>query len=145
MAWTGTALPRVRVATGHGSAYRAPVSFRRILSMLLLVGLVLAPLGMMGGSPAMAMSGHSMGAMSDEQAKIVTPPCHDKQSKNDEQAPDTGQLSGNCCVMMCVAIQALGGQLAAPALPPQVRQALPLARDPHGVAPEADPPPPRFS
>ena len=121
------------------------MSFRRILSLLLLVGLVLAPLSMIGGSSAMAMGGKAMTGMSHEQIAADTPPCHDKKSQRDDNAPDTKQPPGNCCVMMCVAIPSVGGQLAAHLLPPQIRQPLPPASGPHGLEPEADPPPPRFS
>lgn len=136
-------LPDASVATRPSEAYLAPVSFRRILSLLLLVGLVLAPLSMMGAAPAMAMDGKAMAGMSHEAAS--TPPCHGKRPQRGDHAPDTKQLPGNCCVMMCVAIPAVGGQLAAHMMPPQIRQALPPARGPHGLEPEADPPPPRFS
>lgn len=119
------------------------MSLRRIFSLLLLVSLVLAPLSMVGGSSAMAMGGPAMAAMSHADTALATPPCHD--STGDDEAPDTDQLSGNCCVMMCVAIPPIGGQLAAHVLPAQIRQFLPPARGPHGLEPEADPPPPRFS
>ena len=121
------------------------MSFRRILSLLLLVGLVLAPLSMMSGAPAMAMDGKAMAGMNHEQLGTATPPCHGKQSKPGDEAPDGKQAPMNCCVMMCVAIPAVGGQLAAHMVPLEIRQPLPPVSGPHGLEPEADPPPPRFS
>ena len=144
MARTLATLPEASVETRKPEAYLALVSFRRILSLLLLVGLVLAPLSMIGGHPAMAMGGKAMVGMGHEQT-ASTPPCHGKQPQRGDHAPDTKQLPGNCCVMMCVAIPAVGGQLAAHMVPLEIRQALPPASAPRGLEPEADPPPPRFS
>ena len=126
----------------HGPIWPA-VSLRRIFSLLLLVSFVLAPLSMVGGSSAMAMAGHAMAGMSHPETAQATPPCH--KSKGGDEAPDIDQPTVNCCVMMCVAIPPIGGQLAAHVLPDQIRQSLPLAPGPHGLEPEADPPPPRFS
>jgi len=134
----------VPVADPVGWAYPARVSFRRILSLLLLAALVLAPAGMMGGSAAMAMDGHAGAGMSHDTATAANP-CHADQSQPGDQAPDTKQVPGSCCVMMCVAIPAVGGELAVHMLPRKMSQPLPLASDPHGLAPEAEPPPPRFS
>lgn len=138
-------LPDASVVTRTSGPYLALVSFRRILSLLLLVGLVLAPMSMMSGAPAMAMDGKAIAGMSHERLTTDTPPCHGKQSQSDDNSPDTKQAPTNCCVMMCAAIPAAGGQPTAHVLPLQVRQALPPARAPHGLEPEADPPPPRFS
>lgn len=137
--------PEASVATRARGAYLAPVSLRRILSLLLLVSLALAPLSMIGGSAAMATGGQAMTGMSHEQDATGTPPCHGNQQQSDDDATDTKQLPGNCCVMMCVAIPAVGGQLAEQLLQAQIRQPLPPARGPHGLEPEAEPPPPRLS
>ena len=135
-----------QVASPSARAYLAPVSLRRILSLLLLVGLVLAPLGMFGGSPAMAMSGHAMSAQSHDAQSVGAAPCHSKKrQQGDGKAPDSKQVPGNCCVMMCSAIPAMSGQLAEHLAPQQILQPLPPASRPHGLKPEADPPPPRFS
>lgn len=138
MARAGAALPRIPVATGQWRAYRAGVSFRRIFSLLVLFALVLAPAAMLGGAPAMAMDHHQATATSDDGSSTSSHPC------SDQQAPSK-KASHNCCVMGCVAIPAVGGELAVLTLPTSLRLALPKFWDPHGLAPEADPPPPRFS
>ena len=135
-----------QVASPPARAYLAPVSLRHILSLLLLVGLVLAPLGMFGGSPAMAMSVAEISAQGHSSHAAAVAPCHSKKSvEGNGQAPDSKQLPGNCCVMMCSAIQAVSGQLAEHLEPQQILQPLPPSSRPHGLKPEADPPPPRFS
>ena len=132
-----------QVASLPGRAYLAPVSLGRILSLLLLVGLVLAPLGMIQ-APAMAMAGHAMTAPGHDSEAAVAP-CHSKRQKGDDQSSDSRQMPGNCCALMCTAIAAVGGQLAEHLPPRQILQPLPPASRPHGLDPEADPPPPRFS
>ena len=134
-----------QVAPGTTAAYRHRVSLRRLLSLLLFLALVLGPVAMLGGSPAMAMDGHAMAAGGNHEMVKAATPCHDAGRQGDEQAPDSRQMPNSCCVMMCAAIPAVGGELALHLIPPMVRQRIPRALGPHGLEPEADPPPPRFS
>ena len=128
-----------------GAAYVALVS-RVILSFLLFIGLVLAPMALPDKSQAMAMAGADGTAVSHHETGIkAVHPCSDGQVPVDRQAPSKDEAPANCCVMTCVAIPALGASLADQALPAQIRLRLPRQSDPRGLAPEADPPPPRFS
>jgi hypothetical protein len=114
------------------------VSFRRILSLLVLLALVLSPAPMLAGSPAKAMDQHEAMVMSDDPGTAPAHPCAGEQVPANKAAHD-------CCVMSCVAIPAVGGELALHLPPTSLRLALPEFWDPHGLAPEAEPPPPRFS
>ncbi|HEY5721681.1 MAG TPA: hypothetical protein VIT45_05115 [Allosphingosinicella sp.] len=121
------------------------MSFRRLFSLVIAAALILAPATMMGGSPAMAMDGQDMAAMGDRHTASPPSPCHDDKSQADDQAPDSKRVPGSCCVMTCVAIPAVGGELAVHLPPQRMNQPVPPASRPHGLEPEADPPPPRFS
>ena len=134
-----------QVAPSFAGAYRQRVSIGRLFSLLVLVALVLGPLTMLGGSPAMAMDGHAMAAGGHHEMVKAATPCHDAGKQADEQKPDSRQMPDSCCVMMCAAIPAVGGELALHLVPQTKRQRLPRALGPHGLEPEADPPPPRFS
>lgn len=113
------------------------MSFGRILSLLVVLGLVVAPAGMAAGGPA--MSGHGAAMAMSHDSMLPVHPCTDKQRPADKKAPDA------CCVMMCIAIPAAGGALAVQSILPRERQPLPRLNGPPGLHPEADPPPPRFS
>ena len=132
-------LVSIGVARLLRAAYRAPVTVRDFLSLLVMLGLVLAPAGMAAPASAMAMAGHGTMAMSHDQA--VAPadhPCADKQKPAGGEAHD-------CCVMTCLGISVLEGAFALQPMPAGMRQPIPRMRDPHGLTPEADPPPPRLS
>ena len=109
--------------------------FTRILSLLVLVGLALAPLGM--GSPAMAAGGNVMAGMSHEAAPAAGHPCAGKQKPAGKQMPD------NCCALACSFIPAAAAALAAHSAPPSLVLPDALVRSPGGLEPEAEPPPPR--
>ena len=121
------------IVTDRSGPYLRLVIVRRLLALLVLAGLVLAPLGMPGGSSAVAMSDHTMSAADGAD------PCAGHQDPNDGQAPD------DCCVMACAAIAATGEELSFNAVGSGHHGPRPLARDPRGLAPEAEPPPPRRS
>lgn len=109
------------------------MSLRRLLPLLVLVALVLAPFGRMGVAEAKAMPRHAVSAM--------TAHCPDMP------LPDGGGDNGMTidCMMACATMAAA----AAPLVPPPqaeeaVVTALPFTFFP-GIRPEAEPPPPRFS
>jgi len=115
-------------AAGEGSI-AAPMSAFRLLSWLVTLALLVTPLAMTGGAPAMAHGGAAAGACPD----MEKPP----------EAPAKGTSAD--CMMACMAIVAQSPGLAA-------RQRLSPAPEPSfqpgrltGVAPEAAIPPPRFS
>jgi hypothetical protein len=114
------------------------MSFRPFLSLLVLFALALAPAPMSAGSPALA-TGHQ-----DEMATSHHSPAASEHPCAGDQAPSNG-VAHDCCVMSCGAIPAVGGGLAPVLAPPSLRQPLSLGWDAHGLAPEADPPPPRYS
>lgn len=126
--------PRVHsIVTDRAGSYLRLVIVRRLLALFVLAGLVLAPLGMPVGSPAMAMSNHSMSATDEAH------PCPGEQKPGDKQAPD------DCCVAACAAIAPSPADLAFKASASGHSGPRPLARNPHGLAPEAELPPPRRS
>ena len=132
-----------RVAPAPGGAYWARVTSRRLLSLLFLFALVVAPAGMIGASPAMATTGPAMAPMSHE--TMAAQPCHQDEAGSDQKAPGSNQEPQSCCVTMCVAIAAMGGELAPHAVPTAIRESLLAGNGLHGLGPEADPPPPRTS
>jgi hypothetical protein len=129
---------KLAVAPPARRSYLRAVSFRRILSLFLLIALVIAPASMLGGAPAMAADHHAAMGIAVTGAAPSAHPCADKH------APAKKSFDG-CCVMTCVAIPAVGGMLPIHIMAPALIQPSPLAADPHGLNPEADPPPPRFS
>lgn len=134
-----------RVARVGASAYPRRVIVTRLLSLLALIALVIGPISMLGADPAGAMSDRAGAAATEESAAVETAhPCHQDRSSDDRQVP-SDKAGGNCCVMSCVALPALEDGLAVQ--PPQVSIPVPMSRmrDPHGLRPEAEPPPPRYS
>ena len=113
------------------------MNLRPLLSLLVLVGLVLAPAGL--AAPAAAMARHQAMAMSHHDgAALADHPCADKRKPADQKAH-------GCCLMTCLGITVLDGELALRTILAGMRQPIPRMRDPHGLTPEAEPPPPRLS
>ena len=130
-------LAPIDVARLRRPAYRAPVSVRNLLSLLVLLGLVLAPAGMAAPAAAMAMADHQKMSHHDD-ATLAGHPCADKGMPADGKAHD-------CCVMTCLGLTVLVGELFLQPGHAGMRQPIPRMRDPRGLTPEAEPPPPRFS
>lgn len=133
-----------QVAPSAAAAYRPRVSFRLLLSLILLAALVLGPVSLLGASPAMAMNDLSEAAAGHLGVKSAAP-CHGSGQQQDEQGPDSGQMYDSCCVTMCSAIPETSRQLAGQVPPRQILQRRPADIGSHGLEPEADPPPPRFA
>jgi len=65
--------------------------------------------------------------------------CAEAPKPAKQQAPD------DCCLMSCVALPPTGGTPVAAAIAPAPLLSIALAADFHGLDPEAETPPPRFS
>ena len=107
---------------------------RRILPLLTLVALLLAPFGRMAAAEASAMPHHG------DRAAAASGHC-DGMPAQGEGRPDRAID----CMIACAALASAEAPTAAaaPALAPMPEPA--AARQFSGIDPEADPPPPRFS
>ncbi|HEV2745988.1 MAG TPA: hypothetical protein VGW34_01655 [Allosphingosinicella sp.] len=106
--------------------------FRAAIAFCIALALLLVPAGMTGGGTAMA-AGHDMAAAAAMEH------CADEQMPPQDEAPDT------CCVVTCVAIAAIGGEMGLIGVVPTAKPWSPLAVRPDGLDPAADTPPPRVS
>lgn len=108
------------------------MNWRRILPLIALLALVLAPFGRMAAAEAIAPSHH----------QTMTAPGH----CDDMPAPAKGKAGKTLdCLTACASLAAAdSASLSAPiAMPAALRAAVPA--DAAGIEPEAEPPPPRFS
>jgi hypothetical protein len=106
------------------------MSAPRLLRWLILLALLLAPLAMIGGAPAMA---HARPAAAVHCAET------EKPAKTPPSAPVD-------CMIACVGcLPAQGGTLAAQPRPGRATEPEPLAFRLQGLHPEAATPPPRSS
>jgi hypothetical protein len=110
------------------------VTARRILHLLVLAGLVLAPLGRIGmaraASAPAASAGHCAAMPGHKPAPAPAPAGHE----------------GMDCMIACAALAVMPAPFIAPA--PVAAAPLPVAAsfaDRAGISPEAEPRPPRFS
>ncbi|HYG48520.1 MAG TPA: hypothetical protein VD846_11340 [Allosphingosinicella sp.] len=106
------------------------MSATRLLRFLTLLALLLAPLGMIGGGPAMAHA-----------RPDATSPCAERNKP--AEAPPSAPL--DCMVACAGCLPEQGGALAARALPAAAAAPVLLAFRLHGLHPEAATPPPRVS
>jgi hypothetical protein len=100
----------------------------RLLRLLILVAMALTPLRMTGVAPAMARP-----------ATAAMHHCVDPPAPADHRP--ASQID---CMIACAALPATDLVLAAVALPAVLQRPSPIAFAP-GIAPGADPPPPRIS
>ncbi|MEA3011646.1 MAG: hypothetical protein QOD42_191 [Sphingomonadales bacterium] len=104
----------------------------RILRLLLLAALTLAPAGRIGMAQAAAAPAAASGHCADRPGHAPAP-AGDKRMTID-------------CMIACAALAAMPALFVAPM--PVAADPLPIAAsfpDPTGIGPEAEPPPPRFS
>ena len=110
------------------------MSFRRLLPLLTLLALLVAPFGRMAAAETMPVSHHAAAtaAMADHCADLPAP----EQDRPDQSID---------CMMACAAMAAADAPaFETEAFAPAEPERLPLPSF-TGLNPEADPPPPRYS
>ncbi len=122
----------MRIACRRGRAYLQGVNLRLFLSFLVALAVALVPAGM--PAAAATPAGHHQAA-----ANTGAGHCAEAPEPAKQQAPD------DCCLMTCVALPPTGGTPLAAAIAPAPLLSIALAADFHGLDPEAETPPPRFS
>lgn len=111
---------------------------KHLTRFLTLLALLLAPFGMAGGHAATAQTQHS-------QAQASGGHCADSAKAADEAPGKPGPVKNIDCMMACSCMPPVGAQLVAPPLPVTAPEAAPLDLLSHGLAPQAELPPPRLS
>ena len=123
------------IATRRRKTYLRLMVARRLIRILTMLALLVAPLGMVGGHAAMAMpvaataaTGHcaDIGGMADD---------GDGSSQEDRSAID--------CTISCSALPALAGALTDQPPLPAMARTVTLHGLVRGLHPESDDPPPR--
>ena len=127
------------VDTLSGRGYWPGMVAMRLLRFLTLIALLVAPVGMMSGHAAMAMSratidGHHMAA--------TTAPDHCAGMDQPSKKSSDGSID---CTISCSALPTADPQIAAHPLAAASVPHVLLSESVHGLQPEADPPPPRFA
>jgi hypothetical protein len=120
-------------------AYGPGMAALRLLRILTLAALLLAPFGMLGNHASAARttmavpSGHHVAAMSAEHCADTGQPAKDRPSSSID------------CMMACSAIAGIESELAEHPLPAAAPPEAMAPKAIHGLNPEADPPPPRLA
>jgi hypothetical protein len=132
------------IATPSPRDYLRTMLARRLIRILTMLALLLAPLSMVGEHAAMAMPAMANTASHHEQAADSSAHCAEMAS--DTQDEDQGSRSGDCltdCAVACSAIPPLGNTMVDHQVVPAIAQPLPLVRRIAGLHPESADPPPR--
>ena len=119
-------------------AYGPGMAVLRLIRILTLATLLLAPFGMLGNHaaaalPTAAASGHHMEGMAAGHCPDTGQPAKDRSSSSID------------CMMACSALAGIEGELAEHPLPAAAPPEVIAPKAIHGLNPEADPPPPRFA
>jgi hypothetical protein len=132
------------IATKSPRSYLAGVPWMRLLRLLTIVALLLAPLTMVSEHAAMAMPApvaadaetHHMGSagQSEHCAGMA-------ERSDDDTAPQSDCMTD--CAIACSAIPPLRSEMAAHDPIVALVEPLPLVAGIDGLHPESDPPPPR--
>lgn len=124
------------VATSLVEPYLTAMFVLRLLRILTLVALLLAPLGMMSGHAAMAMGSAA------EATNSMGPADHcggmDKPARHQP-------ASGIDCTIACSAVPSAEGTVATHPIAAAQIPPIALATSLFGLHPESDPPPPRLA
>ncbi len=133
------------IATRAGEAYLRAMVARRLVRILTMLALLLAPLSMIGGHAAMAMPVAASAASHHEQASDQSAHCADMGGETQD---DDGTSPDDCltdCAVACSAIPVLGSAMTDLAMAPAMAQPLPLVGRVRGLHPESADPPPRIA
>lgn len=128
------------IATPVPKAYLNGVSFTRIMRFLTILAMLLSPLVMMGGTPALAMSHH---ASAGEIAAASMPMGHCDDM--DMQSEGRSAPSIDCAVACAAMLPELGSRGKTEPLEPVAVDRPMLVSFRHGLGPEAATPPPRIA
>lgn len=127
------------IASKELRAYGPGMAVLRLLRILTIAALLLAPFGMLANHSAAAppaaeaSSGHDMAGMAPEHCADTGQPAQDRPSSSID------------CMMACSALAGIESDLAEHPLPAAARAEAVAPNKIHGLNPEADPPPPRFA
>lgn len=132
------------IATLFPQNYLRTMVARRLVRILTVLALLLAPLSMVGEHAAMAMPATAAPPSHHEQAADQSAHC--SEMAGDTQDEDKGSSSGDCqtdCAVACSAIAPLGNAVADQLVVPAIARPLALVSRIAGLHPESDDPPPR--
>lgn len=135
------------IAVGRRRAYVRSMPVSRILRILTLLAVLLSPLAMVH-APATAASGpaaetvaaHHAASMLASAEAGTGDHCPDRDGD-----PASGRSAALDCAIACAALPATIDRLTLPPRLPALPAATPPCAGVHGLAPEADTPPPRLS
>jgi hypothetical protein len=111
----------------------------RFVRWLTLIALLLAPLAMIGGAPAMA---HDRMAAAGHNEDIHHEDIHHEDMGSPAEAPPAAPVD---CMLACAGLPAQGAAVALHREVPAIREPLALSAHLSGFQPEAATPPPRIS
>lgn len=117
---------------------------KRLVRILTMLALLIAPLGMMGGYATMAQAAAVTSGSHHEQAAKMPVHCAEMGGETHDQ--DGSSPQGDClsdCAVSCAAISAPGSVMTDQTLLPAMAQARAFADPLHGLSPESADPPPR--
>ena len=117
---------------------------RRVVRILTMLALLLAPVSMMSGHAAMAMPAAAEEASHDEQAASPSAHCAEMAGESQDDYSGPGDCLTDCAVA-CSAIPPLGSAMADRPMAPAIAQPLPLVGRGRGLHPESADPPPRIA
>ena len=133
------------IASAPPEAYLRLMVARRLVRILTMLALLLAPLTMIGGHAAMAMPAAATSASHHDQAADPSAHCAEMSGETQD---DDGTSPGGCltdCAVACSAIPALCSAMADRPMAPAMAQPLALAGRVRGLHPESVDPPPRIA
>ena len=133
------------IASRSRRAYLPLMVARRLVRILTMLALLLAPLSMMGGHAAMAMPAGTSAAPHHMQTADASGHCAGMAGKpvKDQRSQDGSCVSD--CTVACSAIPVFGSLMPDQVMAPAMRRVPALLHRSSGLRPESDDPPPRFS
>lgn len=132
------------IASLSFEVYLRGMTAARLIRLLTILALLLAPLGMIGEHAAMAMTAPEASAHhAGDAAQAGHCAGMTGQSEDEKKAPDRDCLID--CAIACSAIPAVGNMMGDQPMPAALAQPRPLAGRMSGLHPESDPPPPRIA
>jgi putative hemolysin len=133
------------IASASTEAYLRLMVARRLVRILTMLALLLAPLSMVGGHAAMALPVAAASAVHHDQASDQSAHCAEmggETQEDDDTSPDDCLTD---CAVACSAIPALGSAMADQPMAPAMARPLPLVGRVRGRHPESADPPPRIA
>lgn len=132
------------IASRARAPYLSGMTAARLVRLLTIFAVLLAPLSMVGERAAMAMPAGPEASAHHSAGPSRAGHCAEMSGQSeDEKAPDTQCLID--CAIACSAIPAGGSQMADQSMPVVMVQPQPLVGRLSGLHPESDPPPPRIA